>query len=108
LRLEYWEYDQEDRPIALEEEAYDDCEVLNEIVRRLYGVKKKRPKATLTQGDFLKKKGEACPYCGGDALVTLYEPHSTWVIAGCKQCGATWEKRFKLVVTGFKEWRHGR
>ena len=108
LCIEYWEYNQEDRRVALEEEAYRDCKTLNEIVRKLYGVKRERPKATLTREQFVKKKGEVCPYCRGNALDVLDETRPEWVIVGCTQCGATWEKTSQLVVKGFTEWRHGR
>jgi hypothetical protein len=108
LCLEYWEYDDEDLPSALMEEAYEDCGILNEIVRRLYGVRKKRPKATLTEEEFAARNGEMCPYCKGNAVAVLDETGCERVITGCRECGATWEKTCRMVVTGFKYWRHGR
>jgi hypothetical protein len=106
--IEYWEYNQYDDKISLEEEAYEDCEILNEIVRRLYGVKKKRPEPMLTKEEFVERNGEVCPYCKGNAVAVLDEIGGERVITGCRECGATWEKNCRLVVTGFKYWRHGR
>ena len=106
--LRYCQFGLKDGTVDFEEEVYDACEFLNEIVRRLYGVEKKRPRAMLTREQFVKGKGEACPYCRGKALLGLNDIRPQAVIVGCTQCGATWEKTSDVALNGFKEWRHGR
>jgi len=105
---EYWGHSEEGTKYPMDEEAYSDSRILNEIVRSLYGIKEKAPKATLTEEEFVERNGEVCPYCKGTALIALDETNWEVVFTGCGECGATWGKTCRLVVTGFKGWRLGR
>lgn len=96
LQIDYWG---EDGP--LEDEAHHDCKVLNKLVERLYGTKRKKPKPKLTQEQFGEKKGRFCPYCGNKAFVLdeiTWKDHDEM---GCKSCGETWRRNHKVVVIGF-------
>lgn len=100
LQLEnYWESDGD---WAKTDEASQDCDNLNDIVERLYGVERKRPKAKITKEAFLKKKGKVCPFCLSTKITALDE--FTWTNhdeMGCRACGETWDRDCKTVVTGF-------
>lgn len=99
LSLEYWDYD---RGQSLEDDAHLDCGILNEIVERIYGVSRKKSKIKLTKEQFLKKKGQVCPYCGHKPEVLDDETWSDRDILGCRGCGETWEMLVKVVITGFR------
>lgn len=99
LTLDYWNYDD---GYALDDNANLDCELLNKIVDRLYGTKRKKPVAKVPMEKFLKKNGDICPYCGRTPT-TLDEV--TWNnrdIMGCTNCGETWSMYYKTVATGFE------
>lgn len=98
LMLNYWD---DEYSMADDDNAHEDCETLNEIVERLYGIKRKKPKPKLTKEQFIAKKGNACPYCGRKAEIL---DGVTWTdrdFMGCPGCGETWEARYERVFTGF-------
>lgn len=100
LTLDYWN---DEDGFAKDEDANLDCEILNEIVERLYGIKRKKPKPKLTNEQFARKKGNVCPYCGGGGATVVLDD-VTWNnrdIMGCLGCGETWSRDYKIVVTGF-------
>lgn len=98
LFLDYWNHDD---GFANDNDANLDCEILNEIVERLYGVKRKKPKPKLTNEQFARKKGNVCPYCGRAAMVLDEVTWNNRDIMGCPGCGETWSRDYKIVVTGF-------
>lgn len=99
LYLNYWDYDRE---APLEDDARTDCEMLNQIVDRIYGTERKKGRPKITKEQFLRKKGRVCPYCGQKPEVLDDVTWSDRDIMGCQNCGETWEMNYKIVVTGFK------
>jgi hypothetical protein len=88
---------------ARTDEAGTDCRNLNEIVEALYGTKRKRTRPKITNDQFLNKKGKVCPYCLGNKILVL--DGETWNNRdemGCRNCGEIWDRKYKIVVTGFK------
>lgn len=100
LRLEdYWD---DEGNYARTDDASADCEALNNIVDALYGTERKRAKPKITKDQFVKKKGNVCPYCLKTKIIVL--DAETWNDRdemGCQSCGATWDRKYKTVVTGF-------
>jgi len=50
----------------------------------------------------VKKKGNVCPFCLKTEIIVL--DSETWNNhdeMGCQSCGATWDRKYKTVVTGF-------
>jgi hypothetical protein len=99
LSMSYWDDDYE---FALSDNAEADCQTLNDIVERIYGTKRKKPKPKMSQEEFAAKEGENCPYCGRDAIVLDKVTWNDRDIMGCGGCGETWFRRHKKVVTGFE------
>ncbi len=96
-------YDDEYR-FHLEDDAQCDCEILNDLVERLFGpVKIKRKKVTKTE--ILKAGGMICPHCGlretaprKDEIVESshlvlddFTIDSMTKTLGCRECGGTWD-----------------
>jgi hypothetical protein len=101
LKLDhYWDHEAN---WAMSHEAGHDCRNLNEIVEALYGIKRKKPRPKVTNDQFLNKKGKVCPYCLGNKILVL--DGETWNDRdemGCRNCGEIWDRKYKIVVTGFK------
>jgi hypothetical protein len=99
-RLEFKYWDDEYR-FALSDDAELDCENLNEIVRRLFGYEQK-PAKKMTNRDFLKKKGECCPYCSRTKIVVLddvtFRDEKTM---GCSKCGQVWSVKYEMKIKGY-------
>jgi hypothetical protein len=96
----YWD---EENNWAMSSEAAVDCDVLNEIVERLYGAKRKKPKPKITNEMFVRKKGNICPYCGATKMIVVLDAE-TWSDRdemGCRACGELWNRKYKIVVTGY-------
>lgn len=95
--IDYWD-DEYNSP--RDYDADPDCEYLNEIICRLFGVQRKKPKAKITKKEYAKKK--CCPYCLGNETIILDDvTFKSQETIGCKTCGETWGSLFKFVVTGF-------
>lgn len=99
LSMSYWD---DDYGYALSDHAEADCEILNNIVEKIYGTKRKKPKPKISQEEFAEKEGEICPYCGRFAIVLDKVTWSNRDIMGCKGCGETWARMHKKVITGFE------
>ncbi len=96
----YW--DDEDN-WANSGEASEDCDALNEIVERLYGAKRKKPKPKITNEMFVRKHGKICPYCGAVKKIVVLDD-VTWNDRdemGCRACGELWNRKYKIVTTGY-------
>lgn len=105
--LEYYEYEDYgdgngEIKRRLDEQAHDDCAVLNKIVQSLYGIERKAPKPSVTQEEFVEKDGKVCPYCGAASVTDLDETYVYRIEMGCPTCGAIWGKIQSVVVTGFR------
>lgn len=101
LNMDYYWDDEGHWPRTGEAEA--DCGILNEIVERLYGTERKRPKPRFTKEQFVRRKGNICPYCGGKKIIVLDgETYTNHDEMGCQSCGEVWERKHKKVVTGFR------
>jgi transcription elongation factor Elf1 len=114
IQLDYWDYQDN---LWLEEEAYNDCEILNKIVEDLFG-KRKPYKVTKDQKFLLKKKGFACPCCGGKGI--HLSDRSCWsprpgnknsdrgIVTheiGCKECGYIWENKYIVTLENVDNFR---
>jgi hypothetical protein len=107
IELDYWDHED---GFWREDEAISDCETLNAIVEDLFG-ERKPYKVTKDQEFLIKKKGFACPCCGGQGIhlseVSHWRPlpgsknrdrgHVSHEI-GCKKCGYTWENLYKVTL----------
>lgn len=100
IGVDYWD---DDWGGYLEDDAWTDCGLLNQIVEELFGPRKKQ-RAKFTKTQLLKQKGKVCPHCGGTSFVVLddFKTNETAQELGCKSCGLTWrlfyEKKLKAVV----------
>jgi hypothetical protein len=107
IELDYWNHDRE---LWFEESAYNDCEILNKIVEDLFG-KRKPYKVTKDQKFLLKKKGFACPCCGGQGIHlsdrTCWSPRpgnknsDRGIVTheiGCTECGCIWENKYIVTL----------
>jgi hypothetical protein len=107
IDLDYWDHED---GFWLEDEAICDCDTLNKIVEDLFGERKPH-KVTRDQEFLLKKKGFACPCCGGQGIqldqIVHWKPLAGLknrdrgeVVheIGCKKCGYTWENSYKVTL----------
>jgi hypothetical protein len=105
--LNYWDYD---NGYWKEEEAWNDCDILNKIVEDLFG-KRTPHKATKGKEFLLKKKGFGCPCCGGQGIhltsISSWSPRpgdkspDRGEVAheiGCTECGYTWTNWYKVAL----------
>lgn len=83
--------------------AHADCEILNNITQKIYGVKRKKAKPKLTNEQFLEKGGKVCPFCGGRAVMVLddstYKDRDS---VGCEKCGEIWDCLYERVAVEFQ------
>lgn len=94
---DYWD---DEYNMARDDDAACDCEYLNQIVLRIFGVEKKKPKAKITKKEYARKK--CCPYClGKDTIILDDVTFKSQEEVGCRTCGETWGSLLKIVVTGF-------
>ena len=96
-QLDYWD---DEGNFAREEDAGHDCNLLNEIVCRLFGIVHEKPEAKITDKQYIEQ--ERCPFCLHKKLIRLDD--QTWNNKdemGCTRCGETWYKETKTIVTGF-------
>lgn len=100
----YAEFNYWDDGYARDDDAFSDCELLNEVVRRLFATEKKQKKIKIKRSDYVKKKGKVCPYCGKKKTVVVLDDfvtNSTRQNLACSGCGETWTENHKLVLTGY-------
>lgn len=98
LEFEYWD---DEYRFALIDDARQDCENLNDIVRSLFGCNEK-PIKKMTNGDFIKKKGKSCPYCSGSKLVILDDvTFRDEKMMGCSKCGQSWSVKYEMKIKGY-------
>ncbi len=108
IALDYWDHTD---GFWLEDEAWEDCDTLNKIVEDLFG-KRKPYKVTKDHEFLLKKKGFACPCCGGQGTHLSDNLHWQPIPGqknsdrgevtheiGCKECGYTWENLYKVTLS---------
>ena len=96
----YWD---DEYNFALSDDAECDCDMLNDVVNRLFGEPKKKFKK-MTKADFLKKKGKCCPYCSCSKNVVLddFVTFKTERVIGCSKCGNTWNERYEMKLKGYE------
>lgn len=57
----------------------------------------------MTKADFLKKKGQCCPYCSHTKIVVLDDvSFRTDKTMGCSKCGMTWIIYYEMKVKGYE------
>lgn len=98
--IDYW--DNEDN-FALEDQAYADCECLNEVVEKLFGIKRPKKKRQITKEQYVKCKGKICPFCAKKSTPYVIDD-ATWNLkegVACSKCGETWFNEIKRVLVGF-------
>jgi hypothetical protein len=100
----YWDYWDDDHGYARDDEAYDDCQKLNTVIERLFGIEHKAKKPKTSQKEYVNKKGKVCPYCGSKNLYELdrFVTYRTRRRMVCKSCEHEWEEHYKMVLTKFK------
>lgn len=101
LEVHYWD---DDDNFAKSDEAEYDAQQLNQIVEKIFGKPKVRPKKKMTKSEFLKKKGDCCPHC---------HQSDTWVLddfitfrtertMACAKCGGTWIESYEMKLKGYE------
>jgi hypothetical protein len=82
----------------------NDTRILNHFIRDFYGEKEKKPKAKITNDQYVEKPS-CCPVCsshntqrdGGYYSAEQFKVHGT---LGCNDCNAQWSEVYEL--SGFK------
>lgn len=85
--------------------AEDDSFNLNKFIRSFYDTKDKKPKAKVTNEQYLKKSGY-CPACGSkktrvDGGLRFENKKKVQCTLGCDDCNAQWSESY--VLEGFKD-----
>lgn len=101
LWWDYWNYEYND---SNDDDAYYDCEKLNELVQMLFGVKHTSKKPTISQKDYIRKKRKVCPFCSSKDISSLdhFSTYITKTKLACRSCDHEWEEHYKMVLTKFK------
>lgn len=85
-------------------EAWNDCEQLNNLIAELLGPHK-APKKKILKKTLLKAKGLLCPHCGckDHHVLDNFKTDDMIQELGCKSCGLTWRIYYQRKLTDVKK-----